>query len=191
MGTLICIVLMLGLLPTTIAAPYGEPQYEETRKLLVKANADHGAGNALAKLFREGYKRRATLLRALDDPEPDVQKMALLVITYVAHPELNQGVTMWFKSFEGTPRTYVYHRITPLDPQVASQAFSGSPEKVARRDLFASERGSYQVVVRNREAGTVLLEVIFGHTFTEGWHVVLKREGNAWRVVVKTLVWES
>jgi hypothetical protein len=188
--SVLVIVLALSFGAAVLGRTTGEPSYESTRALLRKLKTDPANG-ALRKLFREAYKRRATLLRALDDPEQDVQVNALLIIDYVALPELTNGFAEWQKMHESSNRDYRRRRIDPLDAQLANRTFSGDPAVVTQRYLFGNQRGSYHVVARNEDTDEVLLEVVFGEALTEGWHVVLRKDGSGWRPILKTNVWVS
>jgi hypothetical protein len=190
MRFIIILVVVLGSSVLGAGHPVDEPSYNDTRGLLLKLNGDAG-NEAFCKLFREAYRRRNSIVRALDDPESSVQADALLIIDLVPLSDLQDGFAAWRKANENTNRTWQRRVITPLDPQLAGRTFSGNPAGVAKRYLFENREGSYRILARNKEARAVLIEVVFGETFTEGWNVVLREEDSGWRPTVKTNVWVS
>jgi hypothetical protein len=190
MRSLLTVTLMLSCATAVAGRASGEPSYEDTRVLLLEVETAP-ANAALRKLFREASKRQAALLRALDDSEPRVQLHALLVIDLVALPDLTRGLETWLTSLRGTDRIYLRPKFDPLDAQLATRTFGGDPVHVTRRHFFGNRRGSYRLIARNKESKTVLVEVVFGEGFTEGWYVVLRRDGSDWRPILKTNMWVS
>jgi len=190
MRTALVLAILVCCITSASVAGFDEPSYESTLALLDKLETAPANG-ALRQLFKEAYRRRDGLVRALDNPNVRVSVNAQRVIEYVGLPELTTRLAAWRKSVATSGGTVARPNLDVLDAPLASHTFRGDPVDIVREHLFKSEPGSYRVVTRNKEAKTVLVEVVFGEAFTEGWHVVLRNDDTGWRVIVKANVWVS
>jgi len=50
---------------------------------------------------------------------------------------------------------------------------------------------SARLIAFNKRNKTALIEVIYGETFTEGWHAVIRQENGKWKLLSNYLVWQS
>lgn len=70
--------------------------YPNTLKLLSEMSSQNLNKDKLAKLFRVGDERIADLLKALDDPNPDIRLRAQIVIRYLGNEVGVKGLFEWY-----------------------------------------------------------------------------------------------
>jgi hypothetical protein len=77
---------------------FGQSQnsYRNTLKLLSEMNYVKTDKDKLAKLFRVGDERIADLLKALDDPNPDISLRAQIIIRYLGNEVGVKGLLEWY-----------------------------------------------------------------------------------------------
>jgi hypothetical protein len=81
----------------------------------------------------------------------------------------------------------------------APKSLEGNDSDLAKlalknKDLFEAFRFDsgdvwVKVLAYNKRSKAVLLEVIQGNIFTEGWHAVIKQKDNRWRLISDNNVW--
>jgi hypothetical protein len=165
--------------------------YTETRELLLRLERRSG-NKALKKLFEEGDERMADLARALYDPERKVNLNSQVIIKYLATPKGLAALEEWYTHRKTQGKDYWF---PPIELRSEDRILDGKdddPAKLVLMNLHPSKDGdSYaKIIAYNKTLDTVLIEVIYGEIFTEGWHVVLRRENGKWRVVSNNLVWQ-
>jgi hypothetical protein len=165
--------------------------YTETRELLLNLNRSSG-DKALKKLFEEGVERMADLIRALYDPEQKVNLNSQVIIKYLAAPKGLAAVEEWYTHRKTQGKNYWSPKIELLADDRVLDGKGEDPAKLALMILHPAKDGDShaKTIAYNKTLDTVLIEVIYGETFTEGWHVVLKREHGKWRVISNNLVWQ-
>jgi hypothetical protein len=187
--TVVLLLIVSGAVSVSAQTP--SKTYPETRKLLLKMERVH-ADRILRKLFEEGEARRSDLIQALYDPEQKVSLNAQSVIKYLADPQALSALEEW----------YAYHRknadnywISPVKLLTEVRYLDGDNRDLAKlvlKALHPNERDVWaKLVAFNRESKVALIEVVYGEIFTEGWHVVIRRENGKWRLLSNYLVWQS
>jgi len=83
-------------------AALGQSQntYTNTQKLLAEMKDVKNNSDRLAKLFRVGDERIADLVKALDDPDPDISLRAQILIRYLGNNTGVMRLLEWFKKQE-------------------------------------------------------------------------------------------
>lgn len=83
-------------------AAFGQSQdtYTNTRKMLATMKDVKNNSDQLAKLFRVGDERIADLVKALDDPDPDISLRAQILIRYLGSDTGVIKLLEWFKTQE-------------------------------------------------------------------------------------------
>ena len=189
--TIISLALFLCLGIVVSFAQRQNETYTETRELLLRL--ERRAGNkALKKLFEEGAERMADLTRALYDPEQKVNLNSQVVIKYLAAPKGLAALEGWYTHRKTQGKDYWFPKIELLSEDMILDGKDDDPARLVLMNLHPSKDGDTyaKIIAYNKTWDTVLIEVIYGEIFTEGWHVVLRRENGKWRVVSNNLVWQ-
>jgi hypothetical protein len=171
-------------------ARYQDETYAETRDLLLQLQRSSG-NKALKKLFEEGDGRMADLIQALYDPEQKVNLNSQVIIKYLATPKGLAAIEEWYAHRKTQGKGYWSPPIELLSEDKVLGDKDGDPAKLVLMNLHPAKDSYAKMIAYNKSLDTVLIEVIYGEVFTEGWHVVLKRESGKWRVVSNNLVWQS
>jgi len=171
-------------------ARYQDETYAETRDLLLQLQRSSG-NKALKKLFEEGDERMADLIRALYDPEQRVNLNSQVIIKYLAPPKGLAALEEWYTHRKTQGKGYWSAPIELLSEDKVLDDKGVDPAKLVLMNLHPAKDCHAKMIAYNKSLDTVLIEVIYGEVFTEGWHVVLKRESGKWRVVSNNLVWQS
>jgi hypothetical protein len=171
--------------------------YADTKALLRKMDRHH-PNRAFRKLFEEGNRRMADLITALDDGERDVRMNAQAIINYLAAPEGLSAIDEWiqrqleqYPSYE-IPGIELFH-----NPPLLAGGGNGLAYLVMKnRALLGagksrSENIPAEVLCYNKTLKVALIEIVIGQTFTEGWHVVIRKESDGWHLISDNLIWES
>lgn len=165
--------------------------YPETRKLLLKMERAHG-DKTLKKLFEEGEARKPDLIQALYDPEQKASLNAQSVIKYLADPRALSALEECYAFRRKSAQDYW---ISPVKLLTEVRYLSGNNQDLAKlvlKALHPNEKGVWaKLVAFNKESKAALIEVVYGEIFTEGWHVVIRRENGKWRLLSNYLVWQS
>ena len=169
---------------------YQDETYAETRALLLQLERSSG-NKALKKLFEEGDERMADLIRALYDPEQKVNLDSQVIIKYLATPKGLAAIEEWYTYRKTQGKGYWSAPIELLSEDKVIDDKDGDPAKLVLKNLHPAKDSYAKMIAYNKSLGAVLIEVIYGRVFTEGWYVVLKRESGKWRVVSNNLVWQS
>jgi hypothetical protein len=165
--------------------------YAQTRELLV--TIDRAPGNmALKKLFEESAVRRADLIQALYDPEQKVSVNAQTIINYVGDPEALVGLEDWVAFRRKLKEDYWMSPVENITQRRYVQGNKRNLVSVILRNEFKGQKDGWgKVIAYEPTSKTALVEIVFGEIFTEGWHVTLRQENGKWRLVTKSLVWQS
>lgn len=168
--------------------------YSETKQLLLKMDRTH-ANKQLAKLFREADARTPDLIQALDDSEKEVSLNSQAVINYLAEPDGLQAIEQWKKR---QTETFSVPNVKLLTEKIYLDGDNSNLVELVRKNIhlfgiksFDEKDTFIELVAYNKKTKTALFEIIQGQTFTEGWHSVIKFEGDKWRLVSDTNVWQS
>jgi hypothetical protein len=189
--TIISLALFLCLGIVVSFARRQNETYPDTRELLLRL--ERRAGNkALKRLFEEGDERMADLIRALYDPEQKVNLNSQVIIKSLAAPKGLAALEEWYTYRKAQGKGYWAPKIELLSEDRILDGKDDDPAKLVLMNLHPDKDGdSYaKIIAYNKTLETVLIEVIYGEIFTEGWHVVLRRESGKWRVVSNNLVWQ-
>jgi hypothetical protein len=172
------------------ALPDQSQQYVETRQLLL--GMQRAASNKQLKiLFEEADKRLPDLVKALYAPEKQVNLNAQVILKYHTSADGLAALENWYAYRRNQGQDYWMPKIT-LEP--APQYLDGDDKdlgKLVLKNLHSSENAWAKIIANNKRTDTVLIEVVYGEVFTEGWHVVVRKETGKWRVLSNNLVWQA
>ena len=119
---------------------FGQSQktYQNTLKLLSEMNDQISSSDKLAKLFRVGDERIADLLKALDDPNPDISRRAQIVIRYLGNNTGVKGLFEWYDKQKQFPVAGpIPLPLTEWDYKVIhAQYINEPPEKWERSESY-------------------------------------------------------
>lgn len=153
------------------------------------------ANKQLAKLFESADLRMPELIRALDDSEQKVSLNSQYIINQLGEDDGLKALDDWRKRQTGTYSSPVLKFVAQ---QIYLEGDSRDLEKLVRRNMglfqiarYANKDISVKLVAFNKRTKTAVFELVHGQTFTEGWHAVIKFEGEKWRLVTDTNVWQS
>jgi hypothetical protein len=174
--------------------------YPETRILLLEMERESD-NKALKKLFELGEARISDLEKALYDPEQKVSLNSQIIIKYLGHPEGIAAVEKWIK----------YNRLQGI--KFAMPIFAPPSNYEERKFLEGKDKDLTKLVLKNwhftsdeiRKITTATLIAYNKHKdkalidVTENcvplcgacWYVTLKKEGDRWRYLSASLVWQS
>ena len=165
--------------------------YAETRELLLKLEREH-ENKALKKLFEESAPRRSDLIQALYDPEQKVSLNAQTVIKYVGDPEALAALEDWFAYRRKQKEGYWISPVANITQQRYLQGNKRELVTVILQNEFKGRKDGWgKMIGYEPTSKTALVEIVFGETFTEGWHIALRQENGKWRLLSKSLVWQS
>lgn len=187
-------------LQSPLAQKQQETSYAETRKLLLRMerNADN---KALKKLFEQGEERIHDLIRALSDPDKTVSVNSQLIIKYLSQPEGITAVEKWIADNQQQKRGYSMPEIVP-PPYYEEGTFLAGEEKdltklVLRNWHFASDEErsitTATLIAYNKDRDKALIAVTVNCVPLCGicWYVTVGKEGDRWRYLSASLVWQS
>ena len=186
-------LLFLSLTTSVVSAqqPNQTNSYAETRELLLRMKRAHEY-EALKKLFEESATRRSDLVKALYDPEQKVSLNAQTILKYVADAEALASLAEWVAYRRKQTENYW---TSPVDIITEQRFLQGNRRELVRQILrseFGDRKDGWGKLIgyepKNRIA---LIEIVFGQTFTEGWHIAVRKENGKWRLLSKSLVWQS
>jgi hypothetical protein len=187
--TVVLLLIVCG--AVSLSAQTRSKTYPETRKLLLKMERAHN-DRTLKKLFEEGQARTPDLIQALYDPEQKVSLNAQSVIKYLADPRSLSALEEWYAFRRKSAEDYW---ISPVKLLTEVRYLDGDKRNLAKLVLKALHPNEKEVwaklVAFNKESKAALIEVVYGEIFTEGWHVVIRRENGKWRLLSNYLVWQS
>lgn len=188
------VILTIFILLFAVTAQSQSKTYSETKQLLLKMDRTH-ANKQLTKLFREADVRMPDLIQALDDSEKEVSLNSQAVINYLAESDGLQAIEQWKKRQTGT---FSVPNVKLLTEKIYLDGNNSNLVELVRKNIhlfgvksFDEKDTFIELVAYNKKTKTALFEIIQGQTFTEGWHSVIKFEGNTWRLVSDTNVWQS
>ena len=177
-----------------------ETSYAETRKLLLKMerNVDN---KALKKLFEQGEERIHDLIRALSDPEKRVSLNSQLIIKYLSQPEGMAAVEKWIEDNQQQKKEYSMPKIVP-PPNYEEGAFLAGEDKdltklILRNWHFDSDEErsltTATLIAYNKNRDKALIDVTVNCVPLCGicWYVTVRKEGDRWRYLSASLVWQS
>ena len=186
---LVLLVVPMGL-PSSALPQTQSRTYSETRRLLLKMER-YSENQILRKLFEEGEARETDLIRALYDDEQKVSLSAQVIIRYLAEPHMLSALQEWFEYRKRNSRDYWMTNIELFSEAKYLEGGTGDPTKRVLKTLHPSKDAWAKIIAFNNRTKTALIEVVIGNVFTEGWHVVVKKENGKWRLLSNSLVWQS
>ena len=190
--TRLCLLLALSVVVSSSVQAQSKT-YPETRRLLLKVERAP-ANDAIKKLFREGDARRGDLIQALYDPDEKVSLNAQMVLRYLADEKSLTAVEEWDASRRKRGENIFVSWVTFVSDVKYLGREGSNPEKLVLKNLYSRYKDtpvSVTIVAYNKRLETAFIEVIIGHIFTSGEHVVVRKENGKWRLISKTHVWDS
>lgn len=185
-------VVLLACCASTLCAQQSSNTYKETRKWLVKADAQSG-NNTLKKLFMEGDQRIDDLIQALGDEDATVSINAQRIIRYLADPK---GAAVLADPKNWCKKTCSSPIMNVLAEPKALRGTSSDPIKIAKDNRgvfdgahFNAGDVSFRLIGHNKRANVALIEVIQGQVFTAGWHSVIQWKDGKWRLISDSNLW--
>lgn len=177
--TVVLLLIVCG--AVSLSAQTRSKTYPETRKLLLKMERAHN-DRTLKKLFEEGQARTPDLIQALYDPEQKVSLNAQSVIKYLADPRSLSALEEWYAFRRKSAEDYW---ISPVKLLTEVRYLDGDKRDLAKlvlKALHPDEKDVWaKLVAFNKESNAALIEVVYGEIFTEGCHVVIRRENATLR----------
>jgi hypothetical protein len=165
--------------------------YSETRKLLVKMERPH-ANEMLKKLFEEGETRKSDLIQALYDSDQKISLNAQSVILYLSDPQALSALEEWYSYRRKKSEDYWISPVKLVTEVKYLDGNDGDLAKLVLKNLYPNSHDVWaKQVAFNKSSKAALIEVVFGEIFTEGWHVVIRKENGRWRLLSQYLVWQS
>lgn len=147
---------------------------------------------ALKKLFEESAARQSDLIQALYDPDKEVGVKAQVILNYAGDPVGLAGIEKWIAYSKKQVEDYWMPNINTVSKVRDFKGQKKNLVKLILRNGFRGEKDGWgKLIAFEPKNKCALVEIVFGETFTEGWHVVVREENGQWRWVVKTLVWQS
>lgn len=184
--TLYSLTALVGFAPF---AAHGQTRtYVDTRKLLLKVERSP-ANKALKKLFEERDTKRADLIQALHDPEQKVNLNSQVILKYLADPQALAALEEWYGLQRKLGKDYSMPKMEVLSEVKYLEGIYRDLGELVLKNLHPESKDVS--VAYNKRMRTALIEVIIGEVFTEGWHVVVRRENRKWRLISNRLVWQS
>lgn len=175
----------------SVSAQTQSKTYPETRNLLLKLERDH-SDKILRKLFEEGEARKADLIQALYDTEQNISLNAQSVILYLADPQALAALEEWYAYRRKKTDNYW---VSPVKLLTEVRYLNGNGQDLAKlvlKNLYPKSKDVWaKQIAFNKSSKTALIEIVFGETFTDGWHVVIRQENGKWRLLSHYLVWQS
>jgi hypothetical protein len=157
------LVLFLHLGIDASFAQSQDETYMETRGLLLQLERRSG-NKALKKLFEEGDKRMADLIRALYDPERKVNLNSQVIIKYLATPKSLAELEEWYTHRKSQGKDYWMPKIELLSEDMVLDGEDGDPAKLVLRYLRpvkdSHEKMYTKMIAYNQNLDTVLIELI-------------------------------
>lgn len=173
------------------AAQAQSKTYPETRKLLL-AMERSSSNKAFIQLFEQGDVRWPDLIQALYDPEQRVSLNAQSIIKYLAEPEALAALDEWYEYRQAHTNEYW---ISPVKLLTDVRFLTGDDRDLATlvlHNLHPNEDDfSAELLARNKNKNTALIEIVQGSVFTDGWHVTIRLENGKWRLLSHYLLWQS
>jgi hypothetical protein len=188
--TIMSLALFLYLGIGASLAQYQDETYTETRELLLQLERSSG-NKALKKLFEEGDRRMADLIRALYDSDDQVNLNSQVIIKYLAMPKGLAALEEWYTYRKTQGKDYWAPKMELLSETRILDGKDGDPARQVLMNLHPAKNSRAKMIAYNKNLDAVLIEVTYGQVFTEGWHVVLRKESGKWRVVSNNLVWQT
>jgi len=162
----------------SITAQTQSKTYSETRKLLLKMERAHYY-KILKKLFEEGEARKADLIKSLYDSEHKVSLNAQAVLRYLANSKSLSALDEWYEYRKKNHKDYW---TAPIELLTKAKYLNGNENdltKLVLKDLYQNQKDCWaNLIAFNKETETAFIEIIKGEIFTEGYHVVIRKENG-------------
>jgi hypothetical protein len=111
--------------------------YRDTLKLLSKMRSPNVDKEELAKLFKIGDERITDLVKALDDPQPDISRRAQIVIRYLGNTIGVMGLYEWYSRKDQFPVAGpIPIPLSEWDYKVISTSYTGSKRDWTRAEPY-------------------------------------------------------
>ena len=186
------VCLVIGLFGVVVnRAQNHSKTYEDTRKLLLEMDRSH-ANTSLKKLFEEGDERQGDLIQLLYDPEQKVSLNAQSIILYLADPPALSALEEWYSDRKKKKQDYWISPVKIIKEIRYLEGKDGDLTKFVLKNLYPESKIAWGTQIAcNETYKTCLIEVVFGEIFTDGRHVVIRKEDGKWRLLSNYLVWQS
>lgn len=172
------------------AMPKQSETYAETRKDLLAMQRD-ASNKELQKLFAHADEKLPDLKKALYDPEKTVNPNAQVILKYIALPAGLAALEEWYAYRRNQSQEYWMPKITLVEGPQYLEGKDTDVTKLVLKNLHPAKDAWAKIIAQNKATKSVLIEVVYGEIFTEGWHVVIRQEAGKWRVLSNNLVWQS
>lgn len=164
--------------------------YAETRKDLLAM--ERSANNKeLQKLFAHADERLPDLKKALYDSEKTVNLNAQVILKYIALPDGLAALEEWYAFRRQQAQEYWMPKMTLVEGAKYLDGTDTDIIKLVLKNLHPDNDAWAKIITHNKATKSVLIEVVYGEIFTEGWHVVIRQEAGKWRVLSNNMVWQS
>jgi hypothetical protein len=194
----ITLSLLLGVLLLGIQRGWTQSQnetYDQTRTWLLRMNR-RSPNEELRKMFEEADTRIQDLIKALDDPQKEVNLNAQVIIKYLADPTGLKSLNEWYRKQIGEGKGYSMPKLELLSEAKYLEGVESDLAKLAMKNKKIFEASAYnaddvtaRLIAYNKRAKIALIEIIQGEIFTAGWHAVIKQEGDRWRLMSDNNIW--
>jgi hypothetical protein len=188
---LLLLAIMLAQIGSTMVAPQGQSEsYAETRGLLL-AMQRSAENRSFRKLFEEADERMSDLKQALYAPDKQINLNAQIILKYLADTEGLAAVDDWYSYRKKQGQEYWMPTIDLISEERLLKGSDRNITKLVLKNLHPSKDAWATIIAQNKRKKTILIEIVYGEIFTEGWHVAVREESCKWRVLSNTIVWRS
>lgn len=184
------ITTAVSLLCILLWTPFATPAFAleppgKTRALLQRLDSLAENSSVLVTFLRKRDQHLQNLISALDDPDSDLSLRAQIVLRYLGHPAGLAAIDRWTRRQSGT------HAVAPAPmPSLPAVVTGNSPIDAARTFLHRSQvlnpsaPSRFRVLAYTPERNRALVQVTIdaGSWTNDCFHVLVDRDGRAWRV---------
>jgi hypothetical protein len=110
---------------------------------------------------------------------------------YIALPDGLAALEEWYDYRRKQSQDYW---MPMMSLEEGAQYLEGNDKDVTKlvlENLYPGNDTRAKIMARNENTKAVLIEVIHGQVFTDGWHVVIRQEMGKWRVISNNLIWQT
>jgi|GEM_PF-2237319 len=180
---------LLAVLCNTVVGQEASKSYAETRKLLLKMERTDANGT-MKKLFEQGIRRKADLIRAIDD-EQKVSVNAQVIINYLSDTEMLAAISSFCEKRIQQKPGFSMPKMTLVTETTILKNNGKDLTDLVLKSIYPSNDCKVTLIGFNKDNQTALIEVVEGNVFTTGYHVSLRKEGDGWRLLSNNLIWNS
>jgi hypothetical protein len=189
---LVFVMHMVVVAALGVEAQVKDKPLTETKQLLKNMDRAHDENGSLKLLFESYQARKSDLIKALYDTDQTISLNAQAVIKYLAEPDSLEEVSKWI---EYRKKTLDNYWLVPMDLVTKDTYLTAGDDELTKlvlKSLYPNDKEYWaKVIAENTKLKTVLIEVVRGNIFTDGYHVVVRKENGRWRLLSNNLVWQS